>query len=120
MQGYNEAMVLLAKCTLTHKTYGMRTENANGQWLRTWAFPIAEESAKHENYDQSTISGNIVDSPDYPGCPYCGSKDVTVCSRCHHLSCLQAERNTAACEWCGTSGIVAAYSGQAISASNDV
>lgn len=44
---FKEAVIVLAKCAHSHKTYGIRVEkNGKDNWNVTWAFPIKESSAK--------------------------------------------------------------------------
>lgn len=76
----------------------------------TWAFPIKESSAKHEGYDPSSVSGNIIFADEYPGCPYCGGRNMTVCS-CGHLNCTIVTNGVFTCEWCGTQGTNGDYTG---------
>ena len=120
MNERKEAVILLCKCGEAHKTYGIRAEkNGPDNWIFTWAFPIKEESAKRERYDRVTVKGNISLADDYPGCPYCGGKNPTVCS-CGYLSCTVLKSNLFTCEWCGTQGTIEAYTGGAISAGSDL
>lgn len=75
MSEMREAVVVLCKCGKTHKTYGIRTEKTLGKrWNMTWAFPIKESTGKREGYDKTSISGDVVMTSEYPGCPYCGQK----------------------------------------------
>ncbi len=120
MKEQNEALVILCKCAESHKTYGIRAEKASpNNWIFTWAFPIKEDVAKREGYEQSSISGNISFAENYPGCPYCGGLNWTVCS-CGHLSCTVLKNNIFTCEWCGAKGKIDAYTGQNISAGSDL
>lgn len=120
MRETKEAVVVLAKCGETRKTYGMRVERVNqNHWLVTWAFPIKESAAKREGYDKTTVRGTIDFSPEYPGCPYCGGSALTLCS-CGHLNCTIIRNGIFTCEWCGTQGQLGAYTGEAISAGMDV
>jgi len=115
-----EAVVVLAKCSETHKTFGIRAEKkAANIWEFTWAFPIKESSAKREGYDHSFVSGNITFSEEYPGCPYCGGRDYTLCS-CGHLSCTVIRNGLFTCEWCSNKSAITAYNGEAISAGTDL
>ena len=115
-----EALVVLSKCAEMHRTYGIRAEKVNGNhWKLTWAFPIKESSAKREGYDKSSISGNIEVSAEYPGCPYCGQKQFTVCS-CGHLNCTILKNGIFTCEWCGAQGTIGDYTGEAITAGTDL
>lgn len=120
MEKVNEAVIVLAKCGSNHQTYGLRTEKVGkNQWLVTWAFPIKESAAKREGYDKTTVKGDIQFSDDFPGCPYCGGHNWTVCS-CGHLGCTILNNGVYTCEWCGTQGQIANYSGEGITAGMDL
>lgn len=120
MSDFNEAVVLIAKCGESHKTYGMRLEKTgHDRWLTTWAFPIKESSAKREGYDKVQVKGDISFADDYPGCPYCGGRGLTLCS-CGHLSCTILRNDIFTCEWCGTQGQIGDYSGETITAGTDL
>lgn len=120
MSEFPEAVVVLAKCTQAHKTYGIRVEKQNlNSWKITWAFPIKESTAQREGYDKTTIKGNVTFADDYPGCPYCNQTPVTLCS-CGHLNCTHLKNGTFICEWCGNQGILRDYTGEAIVAGMDV
>lgn len=67
------------------------------------AFPIKEASAKREGYDKTTVKGQIEFTDEYPGCPYCGGHQLTVCS-CGHIGCTHTSEGVYRCEWCGTTG----------------
>ena len=115
----NEAVVVLSKCAEVHKTYGIRAERvSHNGWRFTWAFPIKEASAKREGYDRTSIGGSIDCTDDYPGCPYCGQSNFTLCD-CGHISCTILKRDIFTCEWCGKQGRIGEYTGQAIKAGND-
>ena len=119
MRNPNEAVVVLAKCGKGQKTYGMRVEKTGkDQWLVTWAFPIKDTAAKREGYDKATVEGTIEFSKEYPGCPYCGGKELTLCS-CGHLNCTSVKNGLFTCAWCGTQGLLGAYTGEAIAAGMD-
>ncbi len=57
VKGYNEAIILLAKCPVAHKSYGIRTEIVGNELHSNWAFPLSEEAAQREHFDQSMIKG---------------------------------------------------------------
>lgn len=120
MSEAKEAVIVLAKCAHSHKTYGMRVEkNGKDNWNVTWAFPIKENSAKREGYDKTTVKGNIRFSDEYPGCPYCGGTQLTICS-CGHLGCTVVNNGIYTCEWCGSRGEWGGYGGEAITAGMDL
>jgi transcription elongation factor Elf1 len=81
----------------------MRIEECNHDWVRTWAFKISERKATHEGYEKAKSSGSMQPTPEYPGCPYCGSMDIAQCA-CGKLFCWTDETNTAVCPWCGQKG----------------
>ncbi len=96
-----EASVILAKCG-NKKLYGIRIEKRAGDWVRTWAFPISEENAAKEGFDQTSFTGNFFTDEEYPGCPYCGAKKCFVCGNCGKVSCYEGGSQVV-CSWCGTS-----------------
>lgn len=96
-----EAEVILAKCPKNNRTYGMRTQKmSDGDWWRTWAFPINEKKAHNEGYDITEVKGGLNPMEEYPGCPYCGTKGFVQCGRCRKLSCYNGEEQIV-CKWCG-------------------
>jgi len=80
------ASVILAKCNVHSGTFGIRVEKRESDWVRTWAFPIDEAKAKREGFDKNKISGSLQATPDYPGCPYCGTYEFVQCG-CGKISC---------------------------------
>lgn len=121
MSKFNEAVVLIVKCSECHKAYGIRMEKSGCDcWLTTWAFPIKESSAKREGYDRVQVKGNISFADDYPGCPYCGGHEITLCTSCGHLSCTHPVGGIQTCEWCGSQGRLGDFDGSyAITAGMD-
>ena len=96
-----EAAVILAKCPKNRQMYGMRTQKmSDGDWWRTWAFPINESRAHQEGYDMVRIHGNLYAMDEYPGCPYCGTKSFVRCDNCGKLTCWNNE-SILDCLWCG-------------------
>lgn len=119
MSEIKEAVVVLCKCGKAHKTYGIRTEKLYGKrWDMTWAFAMKESTGKREGYDKVSVSGDIMMTNEYPGCPYCGQKNITVCS-CGHICCTITHGGIFTCEWCGAQGEIGAYTGEKISAGMD-
>lgn len=45
----------------------------DGDWYRTWAFKLNDKLAKREGYELQSISGSLIATEDFPGCPYCGA-----------------------------------------------
>jgi len=105
------AKVVLCKCPKNKRVYGMRIEQQGNDWVRTWAFKVDEERAKHEGFDTESTRGTMRPTPDYPGCPYCGGMGLAQCS-CGKVFCwsggggteTHSEMKRATCPWCGQSG----------------
>lgn len=117
----NEAVIMLCKCGQAHETYGLRIEKLGGnRWRTTWAFAIRESAAKNEGYDKTTVKGDIDFDDAYPGCPYCGGYEMTLCTSCGHLSCTHPVGGIQTCEWCGSQGRLGDFDGSyAITAGMD-
>ena len=99
-----KAIIVLAKCPDHRKTFGMRTQQmSDGDWWRTWAFPIDEKRAAREGYGCESIHGNLYATDEYPGCPYCGAISFVQCHKCHRFSCWDG-RELFNCPWCGATG----------------
>lgn len=96
-----KAMVILIKCSKYKRCFGARTQlMEDGDWWRTWAFPIGEDTASKEGFDKENIKGNLYTTEEYPGCPYCGTNRFVQCNKCGKLTCWNGE-NSIICEWCG-------------------
>lgn len=97
------AVVALTKCARTKRTFGIRFEKTGRNWTYTWAFPIQEKAASREKYDQTRISGNLLEGEEYPGCPHCGARGFFYCG-CGKLNCWDCESQVVTCSWCGNTG----------------
>jgi hypothetical protein len=86
MAGPLNAKVLMAKCSKTKKALGIRLEERDGDWVRTWAFEIDERKAKHEGFEANTVSGSMNADAAYPGCPFCGAQGFIQCG-CGKTGC---------------------------------
>jgi hypothetical protein len=107
MAGPLNATVVLGKCPKTKQLYGMRVEQRGKDWVRTWAFPVDEQKAKHEGFEANKVTGSMNAVDDYPGCPHCGTSGFVLCS-CGKISCWSNEETKFTCPWCGQSGEVTA------------
>ena len=114
-----EAKIALCKCKESKKMYGVRFEKSGNGWKYTWAFPIKEATAKRENYDDTSMVGDIFPEDEYPGCPYCGRKCFVGCS-CGRLSCNINNNTFFTCDWCGASGTLSNYDGAGVSSGGDL
>ncbi len=98
-----KAKVILMKCPEGKKIYGVRVEEYQGDWYRTWAFPLDSKRASREGYDKEKCSGNLYPADEYPGCPYCRTTQFLKCTSCGKLSCWNGQEKIE-CPWCGTKG----------------
>lgn len=120
MESIRDAVIVMAKCAEGKRTYGIRTERRDrNAWKMTWCFPINESTARREGYDKTTIAGAVSFSENYPGCPFCGGKAITVCS-CGHIGCTILVDGVYTCGWCGAQGRTEQYKGESIVAGQDV
>jgi hypothetical protein len=94
---------VLGKCQKTKDVFGMRIEERQKDWVRTWAFKIDEKKAKREGFDKEKTSGSMNPTSEYPGCPYCGTSSIAQCS-CGKIFCWRDETKQATCPWCGLTG----------------
>jgi len=102
------ATVVLAKCSKNRKLFGIRVEEREKRWVRTWAFPLDEAKAKNEGFDANKVTLGDTDSK-YPGCPYCRDSGFAKCGSCEKIGCLggtekKGEKVSYTCPWCGNSG----------------
>jgi hypothetical protein len=86
MAGPLNAEVILSKCSKNGKSFGIRIEQRNSDWVRTWAFAIDGRKAKNEGFDANTVTGSMNATGEYPGCPHCGSKEIVYCL-CKKIGC---------------------------------
>jgi hypothetical protein rflaF_15811 len=97
-----EASVIVMKCGITKKLSGVRVQKMeDGDWYRTWAFPLKEKTASREGYSQTQIHGSLRKTDDYPGCPHCGSKGFYLCYKCNKVVCWNGIDSNGVCPWCG-------------------
>ena len=97
-----EAFATLAACEETRKPFAI-TVDPNGRKLKfVWAFRIDRAKAHRERFDTSRVQGDITYDENFPGCPYCHSKQFWICS-CGSLNCWHGQKN-AKCPVCGVTG----------------
>lgn len=97
------AFVLLATCCETKKIYGITVDKTSMGHSLIWAFPLTKKQALHEGFESTSIYGNIEIDINYPGCPYCGSKQFYVCNNCKSIVCYHGEKQVK-CPTCGLHG----------------
>jgi len=100
-----DAQIVPAKCR-GNQLYGIRVEKRNREWFMTWAFKMDEKKAVSEGYTkQERLEGSFPLAENYPGCPYCGTKELILCENCGKLSCYHfGEGEVVTCQWCSQSG----------------
>jgi hypothetical protein len=99
-----DAQIFISRCGSTGKLFATRVERRGGEWVRTWAFPISEEVAKSEGFDQVKLSGNFPCDDDFKGCPYCGNIGFVHCGACEKITCYDGRAEIFTCQWCKNSG----------------
>lgn len=105
MGNYMEATVAVGRCMKSERLFGVRLEKRKNLWVYNWAFKLSEKVALHEGYNFTEIKGIVAMDGEYPGCPYCETKSLIVCS-CGHLNCYDGTSRYVTCSWCGLSGEV--------------
>lgn len=98
----DEAFAVVAGCPKVKQLYGITVNRCGYNYRLMWSFKISKEAAKREGYDKKTVKGAIDYDADYPGCPYCGSKQFYVCGNCGKLVCYYGEEKVT-CPMCGYS-----------------
>lgn len=73
-----------------------------------WAFKIDKEKAHREGYDSHKVHGSVALDAEYPGCPYCKSKQFVFCS-CGAVICWHGQ-HTITCPACKQTGEVSSVS----------
>ena len=73
-----------------------------------WAFKIDKDKAHREGYDEHSVTGSVEIDSEYPGCPYCGSKQFYICG-CGKIICYHGER-VVTCPSCGQRGEITTVS----------
>lgn len=102
----NEAFAVLAACEETKQNFGITVDRVcQGQYKFVWAFKIDKDKAKREGYDKCSVKGSILYDANFPGCPYCGQKNMIVCSSCGKFFCHHGQKHVT-CPSCGASGEV--------------
>ncbi len=96
-----EATVVMAKCKVSKKSFGIRAEKLKKSWIFTWAFNLSDKAAKNEGYDQAKISGTINLNSEYPGCPHCAAKSFFQCGGCNKIVCYAGKEEKITCPHCG-------------------
>jgi predicted RNA-binding Zn-ribbon protein involved in translation (DUF1610 family) len=105
MAGPLNAKVVIARCSKSKESFGIRIEQRGKDWVYTWAFPIDEQKAAREGYSALSTTTLSEEGSDYPGCPHCGDKELSLCS-CRKIACggglkKHGKHMEITCPWCG-------------------
>lgn len=104
MAGLSEkAFAIMAVCEETKKSFGITVDYISQRRYKfVWSFKINKDKAHREGYDAKTVTGSVELDSQYPGCPYCGSKQFYICS-CGRIVCYHGQR-IVTCPECGRTG----------------
>lgn len=105
----SKAFAIMAICPKEKKYYGITVDCIrNNAYRFVWAFKTDKDKAKREGYNTQHVSGSVELDSDYPGCPYCKSKQYVFCS-CGTVICWYRQ-NIVTCPSCGQSGEITSVS----------
>lgn len=100
-----KAFAIMAFCPKKKKSYGITVDEVGcNAYKFIWSFPIDKDKAHREGYDSKSVHGCVEMDVDYPGCPYCHSKQYIFCS-CGSVMCWHGQK-VVTCSKCGQSGVV--------------
>lgn len=105
----DKAFAIMAVCPETNKTYGITVDTVSDNTYKfVWAFKIDKDKARREGYAEQHVHGFVTLDSEYPGCPYCKSKQFIFCS-CGAVMCWHGQ-SVVTCPSCGYHGEVSAAS----------
>ena len=101
-----KAFATLAGCEKTKRFFGITVdEELPGLYRFVWSFKIDKDKAMREGYDSKKVTGTFFLDENYPGCPYCESKEFVVCGRCGKVMCWHRQP-IVTCPHCGNTAPV--------------
>ena len=99
----DKAFAIMAVCEETKKHFGITVDEISSRHYKfVWAFKIDKDIAHKEGYDIHTVTGTVELDGEYPGCPYCGSKQFYIFS-CGKVVCYHGQQRVT-CPECGATG----------------
>lgn len=105
----DKAFAIMAVCPEAKKYYGITIDYLRKNAYKfVWAFKIEKDKAKREGYDSQRVHGSVELDAEYPGCPYCKSKQFIFCS-CSAVMCWHGQ-HVVTCPFCGQTGKVSSVS----------
>lgn len=77
----DKAFAIMAVCEESKKPFGITVDYIGPRHYKfVWAFKIDKDKAHREGYDENSVTGSVELDSNYPGCPYCGSKQFYICA----------------------------------------
>lgn len=105
----DKAFAIMAVCPEAKKYFGVTVDFLREDAYKfVWAFKIDREKAQREGYASRRVHGSVELDSEYPGCPYCKSKDFVFCS-CGAVICRHGQR-IMTCPSCGRTGVITSVS----------
>lgn len=96
----DQAFAVMAQCSETKQPFGITVDPQGHVMKLVWAFKMSAQQGHRERFDERHVSGSIALDPNFPGCPYCGSKQFVVCGNCGTVSCYHGQE-LFTCPSCG-------------------
>lgn len=100
-----EAFATMGMCEENKKPFGITIDPCGRDLKFVWAFKIDKEKAHREHFNGKKVNGSISLDENFPGCPYCGSKQFIICGKCGTISCYHGQKQFT-CPSCGAHGEV--------------
>ncbi|GJG69115.1 hypothetical protein PRLR6025_25840 [Prevotella lacticifex] len=100
-----DAFATMGMCEEAKKPFGITIDPKGKNLNFVWAFKIDKEKAHREHFDEKHVNGSISIDENFPGCPYCGSKQFIICGNCGTISCYHGQKQFT-CPNCGAHGEV--------------
>ncbi len=99
-----DAFVIMATCSKTRKSYGITVDPiGRNRYRLVWTFKIDKAKASRENFDKTSVHGELENDENFPGCPYCGCNGHFFCN-CGAVTCN--DKDYFRCPSCGWQGEV--------------
>lgn len=96
------AQVLLCRCGQNKNLFGITIEQRNDDdWNMMYSYPIDEQRAKSEGFENTSITADIYTVFQYQGCPYCRKRGFVKCGSCGKITCHTTGDSENTCGWCG-------------------
>ena len=105
----DKAFAVMAVCPEANKYYGITVDYIRENAYKfVWAFKIDKDKAQREGYASRCVHGSVELDTEYPGCPYCKSKQFIFCP-CGAVICWHGQP-VVTCPSCGHTGMASSVS----------